>query len=116
MGPATICGECGQPIFEQVVEVGPVKCDLNSGACWVAGEPVHLTRKEMTVLVAVMRAHPLLASRDLLLSTCWPEYGEHLGDGRTLNTHIRRIRQAIGSDLIVTKPYYGYGFQPERNR
>jgi two-component system, OmpR family, alkaline phosphatase synthesis response regulator PhoP len=74
------------------------------------GEAVRLTRKEFGLLTALARAAGRVATRQQLLDNVWGY--EYYGDTRTLDVHIRRLRQKLGTcgDSIETVVGVGYRF------
>jgi DNA-binding response OmpR family regulator len=75
------------------------------------GEPVRLTRKEFSLLSALTRGAGRVATRQQLLDNVWGY--EYYGDTRTLDVHIRRLRQKLGpcGDSIETVVGVGYRFK-----
>lgn len=77
------------------------------------GEPVNLTVKEFDMLQLFMNNPGKVYSRDELLETIWGF--DYLGDVRTVDVHIRRLREKIEKDstkpaYIMTKWGVGYYF------
>ena len=74
------------------------------------GAPVRLTRKEFSLLSTLARAAGRVATRQQLLDNVWGY--EYYGDTRTLDVHIRRLRQKLGpcGDCIETVVGVGYRF------
>lgn len=77
------------------------------------GEPVNLTVKEFDLLQLFMNNPGKVYSRDELLDTIWGF--DYLGDVRTVDVHIRRLREKIEKDstkpaYIMTKWGVGYYF------
>lgn len=74
------------------------------------GEPVKLTRKEFALLAALARGMGRVATRQHLLDNVWGY--EYYGDTRTLDVHIRRLRQKLGAcdEAIETVVGVGYRF------
>ena len=77
------------------------------------GTNVWLTRKEFALLATLARSVGRVATRQQLLDTVWG-YG-YFGDTRTLDVHIRRLRQKLGAcgDPIETVVGVGYRFAPQ---
>ena len=73
-------------------------------------ETVKLTRKEFALLTALARNVGRVATRQQLLDNVWGY--QYFGDTRTLDVHIRRLRQKLGdcSDCIETVVGIGYRF------
>jgi len=74
------------------------------------GAHVRLTRKEFSLLTTLARAAGRVATRQQLLDNVWGY--EYYGDTRTLDVHIRRLRQKLGpcGDSIETMVGVGYRF------
>ena len=74
------------------------------------GAEVKLTRKEFALLAALARRPGRVATRQQLLDDVWGQ--QYYGDTRTLDVHIRRLRQKLGAcaDSIETVVGVGYRF------
>jgi DNA-binding response OmpR family regulator len=74
------------------------------------GLQVKLTRKEFALLEMLARAQSRVATRQQILDNVWGY--EYYGDTRTLDVHIRRLRQKLGAcgDCIETVVGVGYRF------
>ena len=71
------------------------------------GRDVSLTRKEFGLLEELAKNAGRVMTREVLLERLWGM--NHFGDSRTLDVHIRRLRQKLGSsDLIETVTGMGY--------
>lgn len=77
----------------------------------VDGERVDLTPKEYDLLFYLIENKNIALSRDKLLSDIWGY--DFFGDDRTIDTHIKNLRNALGPyrDLIVTLRGVGYKFE-----
>ncbi len=74
------------------------------------GEAVKLTRKEFALLEALSKSSGRVVTRQNLLDNVWGY--QYFGDTRTLDVHIRRLRQKLGpcGDCIETVVGIGYRF------
>jgi DNA-binding response OmpR family regulator len=74
------------------------------------GESVKLTRKEFALLEALSKSSGRVVTRQNLLDNVWGY--QYFGDTRTLDVHIRRLRQKLGlcGDCIETVVGIGYRF------
>ncbi|MDT5268191.1 MAG: two-component system, OmpR family, alkaline phosphatase synthesis response regulator PhoP, partial [Acidobacteriota bacterium] len=74
------------------------------------GVEVKLTRKEFGLLSALARRPGKVATRNQLLDEVWGQ--QYYGDTRTLDVHIRRLRQKLGAcgECIETVVGVGYRF------
>lgn len=84
--------------------------DTVSKQCSVDGTPVKMPRKELEILLTLMKNQGVVFSRDDLLSRIWPD--EVVVGDRVVDVHITRLRSKIGAYAanIVTRPGYGYVF------
>jgi two-component system, OmpR family, alkaline phosphatase synthesis response regulator PhoP len=74
------------------------------------GESVKLTRKEFALLSTLTKSAGRVATRQRLLDDVWGH--QYYGDTRTLDVHIRRLRQKLGlcGGCIETVVGVGYRF------
>jgi DNA-binding response OmpR family regulator len=74
------------------------------------GTPVKLTRKEFALLETLSKTGSRVATRQHILDNVWGY--EYYGDTRTLDVHIRRLRQKLGEcgNCIETVVGVGYRF------
>jgi DNA-binding response OmpR family regulator len=90
-----------------------IHIDTDRRTAHVEGRPVELTYLEFELLAHLV-AHPhRVHSRDQLVTTVWG-YG-HIGDGRTVDVHIARLRRKLGAahrGSIVTVRRVGYKYAP----
>ena len=80
----------------------------------VDGKRVELTPKEYDLLFYLIKNKNIALSRDKLLSDIWGY--DFFGDDRTIDTHIKNLRNNIGPyrDFIVTLRGVGYKFEYEK--
>lgn len=90
-----------------------VRVDTVQRTAEVGGRPLDLTYLEFELLSHLV-AHPhRVHTRDQLVTTVWG-YG-HVGDGRTVDVHIARLRRKLGSEhreAIQTVRRVGYKYTP----
>jgi two-component system alkaline phosphatase synthesis response regulator PhoP len=92
----------GDDESKELIELGPIRIDLRQHKITVNGEPVELTPKEFDLLHLLV-SHPGRAfSREFLLEHLWGY--EFFGDTRTVDVHVRRLRQKIEDD--PANPYW----------
>ena len=80
----------------------------------VDGKRVELTPKEYDLLFYLIKNKNIALSRDKLLSDIWGY--DFFGDDRTIDTHIKNLRNNLGPyrDVIVTLRGVGYKFEYEK--
>ena len=77
----------------KVVEIGGLKMDCDSRRVYVNGKEINLTAKEFDVLELLVFNPNKVYSRENLLNIVWGY--EYPGDVRTVDVHIRRLREKI---------------------
>jgi hypothetical protein len=94
--------------------VGPVRIDPEQRTALVDGQALDLTYLEFELLAHLV-AHPhRVHTRDQLVNTVWG-YG-HVGDGRTVDVHVARLRRKLGAEhrrTIQTVRRVGYKYAPK---
>ena len=102
------------PVEEKkLVQVRDLVVDCQSRTCTLADHPIRLTAKEFDLLQLLIIHRGKVYSREGLLEAVW-KY-DYMGDMRTVDVHIRRLREKIekdnsGPDFILTKWGVGYYF------
>ncbi len=91
-------------------ESGDLSIDFADVRVVCAGENVKLTRKEFALLTYLVKSAGRVATRQNLLDNVWGY--SYFGDTRTLDVHIRRLRQKLGAcgSRIETVVGIGYRF------
>ena len=75
------------------------------------GREVHFTYKEFELLHYLMLNKGLALSRDQLLAAVWGFAAE--GESRTVDMHIRLLRQKLGSQDYLIQTVRGVGYKLE---
>lgn len=88
--------------------VGELAVDLTRHEVRVKGKLVDLTATEFKLLTVLLERRGRLQNRDRLLNDVWGY--ESAIDTRTVDTHVRRLREKLGSggDCIETVRGFGY--------
>lgn len=97
-----------------VLECGDMRVDTLQRSVTVGERSAELTAKEFDLLVMLMRNGGRVFSRESLLNSVWGY--EYPGDIRTVDVHIRRLREKLEEDdanpvYILTKWGVGYYFK-----
>jgi two-component system response regulator RegX3 len=100
--------DMGAPLEVRDVRIDPERHEVN-----VRGEMVELPPKEFALLELLVRNAGRVMTRDLIIDRIWG--ADYVGDTKTLDVHIKRIRGRIEADprnpdLIVTIRGVGYKF------
>lgn len=98
-----------------VLEAGPVRLDVERHTVSVRGEGVQLPLKEFELLEMLLRNAGRVLTRMQLIDRVWGS--DYVGDTKTLDVHIKRLRAKIESDPadprhIETVRGLGYKFEP----
>jgi two-component system phosphate regulon response regulator PhoB len=95
------------------IKVGPLSIDSDRHMVSVADEEVILTSTEFKLLLSLAERLGRVQSRDRLLKDVWEM--SHIGDTRTVDTHITRLRTKLGAcgDMIKTIRGFGYKMEAE---
>jgi len=97
-----------------VIEKNGMKIDRESRRVFIDGQEVNLTAKEFDLLELLATNQDKVYSRDKLLNLVWGY--EYPGDARTVDVHIRRLREKIektpsNPKYVYTKWGVGYYFK-----
>ncbi len=77
--------------------------------CLVAGLPITLTAKEFDLLYELIRARGNVLTREGLMDKVWGYHGE--ATSRTLDTHVRRLREKLGPHGSAVETVRGVGYR-----
>ena len=99
---------------DAVLEVGPVRMDVDRHAVSVGGGEVAMPLKEFELLELLLRNAGRVLTRGQLIDRVWG--ADYFGDTKTLDVHIKRIRSKIEKDpsqptLLLTVRGLGYRFE-----
>ena len=96
-----------------VMKFGGLEINIPARTVTVDGNKVDLTPKEYDLLFYLVENKNIALSRDKLLSDIWGY--DFFGDDRTIDTHIKNLRNNLGPyrDYIVTLRGVGYKFEYE---
>ena len=101
----------GQVLSDEKLQKGLV-IDSNAFTAFVDGKPLELTLKEFELLSYLYENSGRVLTRDQLLNAIWGY--DYLGDSRTVDSHIARLRTKIGDyGASHLKTIYGMGYKLE---
>ena len=94
-----------------VFKIGGLEIDMAGRSVTVDGEKAELTPKEYDLLFYLVKNKNIALSREKLLSDVWGY--DFYGDDRTVDTHIKMLRNSLGNyrNHIVTLRSLGYKFE-----
>ena len=99
------------PAASSVLKFDGLEINIPAHTVTVDGQKVDLTPKEYELLFYLVQNKNIALSRDKLLSDIWGY--SFFGDDRTIDTHIKNLRNSLGPyrDHIVTLRGVGYKFE-----
>lgn len=89
--------------------VGGIKLDIEKHQVFADGKEVVLTLKEFELLCYLMENRGIVLSRDKLLNTVWGY--DFDGETRTVDVHIRTLRQKLGDCGKRIETVRGVGYR-----
>ena len=95
----------------EIMEFGGLVINMAGRTVTVDGNRIELTPKEYDLLFYMVKNKNIALSRDKLLSDIWGY--DFFGDDRTIDTHIKNLRNNLGPyrDHIITLRGVGYKFE-----
>ena len=99
---------------DEIIEKGELRLDISNRRIYISGKEISLTAKEFDVLELLIRPPDKVYSREDLLNLVWGR--DYPGDERTVDVHIRRLREKIEQSpgdpkYVHTKWGVGYYFE-----
>jgi len=93
---------------EQILRIGALMVNPVSRECFVGDSPVTLARKEFDLLLFIMRHPNQVFNREQLLDQVW---GDLYVDDRTVDTHVKQLREKIGACRSMIQTVWGVGYK-----
>ena len=97
------------PAPEDKIQVGPLTIDSENYEAFRNGEKLVLTLKEFELLHLLAERSGRVLTRDFLLDHIWGN--DYYGETRTVDVHIRPIRQKLGTDADMIETVRGVGYR-----
>ena len=102
---------CGTAKSNPALEIGKISLNAEKRSVLAGGEEIQLTYKEFELLHYLMVNQGLVLTRDKLLEELWGfDFG---GESRTVDMHIRSLRQKLGDCGAVIKTVRNVGYKIE---
>ncbi len=93
------------------VEVGGICIDKAARQVTIDGQPIELSYKEFELLSYFVENQGLALSREKILNNVW-NY-DYFGDARTIDTHVKKLRNKMGRRGEYIKTVWGMGYKFE---
>ena len=84
---------------------------MTCGNVTLDGKAIELTYKEFELLKLLMKNHGIVISRDVIMERVWDSSFE--GESRTIDVHVRTLRQKLGDGGALIKTIRNVGYMAE---
>ena len=101
----------GQNNPEDVISAGGIVIDKAAHLATVDGKPMELSFKEFELLTYFLENQGIALSRGKILNNVW-NY-DYFGDARTIDTHVKKLRNKLGDKGNYIKTIWGMGYKFE---
>jgi DNA-binding response OmpR family regulator len=92
-----------------VLQLGRIRVYPERRQCFLGSRQIVLTAKEFDLLLELLRGQGNVLKREVLMNKVWSYHGE--ATSRTLDTHIRRLREKLGKDSFRVETVRGVGYR-----
>lgn len=96
-------------VSEEALTCGAITLDRTAHEVTVDGERVDLSYKEFELLAYFMENQGVALSRETILNQVW-NY-DYYGDARTIDTHVKKLRNKLGSCSEYIQTIWGMGYK-----
>ena len=96
---------------ENVLKVDGISVDKGARMVAIDGKTVDLSYKEFELLTYFMENQGIALSREKILNHVW-DY-DYFGDARTIDTHVKKLRNKMGDRADYIKTVWGMGYKFE---
>lgn len=98
-------------VNEEKLEVGGIVIDQAAHEVSIDGETIELSFKEFELLAYFINNQGIALSRERILNNVW-NY-DYFGDARTIDTHVKKLRNKLGEKGSYIKTIWGMGYKFE---
>lgn len=95
--------------FDEVIEIGGITIDKTAHQVLIDGENIELSYKEFELLSYFVTNKGVALSREKILNSVW-NY-DYFGDARTIDTHVKKLRNKMGEKGDYIKTIWGMGYR-----
>lgn len=96
---------------EERMEVGGILIDQAAHEVMIDGKNIELSFKEFELLTYFVNNQGVALSRERILNNVW-NY-DYFGDARTIDTHVKKLRNKLGEKGAFIKTIWGMGYKFE---
>ena len=101
----------GVKTASEILTAGGIELDKTAHQVKVEGNPLDLSYKEFELLSYFMENRGIALSREKILNNVW-NY-DYFGDARTIDTHVKKLRNKLGDKGDYIKTIWGMGYKFE---
>ena len=101
------------PSESGLIKVGALEVDVERHVVKIKSEHIELSPKEFDLLVYLIQHKSRVLTRDMLIEQVWGD--EFIGETRTVDTHMTRLRNKLKEGAIYIKTVRGYGYKFDEN-
>ena len=91
------------------LEAGGIHIDLAAHEAFLDQQKMELSHKEFELLVYLLENEGVALSRDSILNRVWNF--DFIGDTRTIDTHVKKLRSKMGEKGDMIKTIWGIGYK-----
>lgn len=102
-------GRTAEVEASQKIDVGGIKIDHERYVVTKDGKEINLPKKEFELLTLFASKPGKVFTREVILEKVWG--GDVVVGDRTIDVHVRKLREKIGEDFIKTIKGIGYKFE-----
>lgn len=95
----------------QILEFAGICLDKNAHMVTMDGKNIELSYKEFELLTYFLENKGIALSREKILNNVW-NY-DYFGDARTIDTHVKKLRNKMGEKGNLIKTIWGLGYKME---
>ena len=98
-------------VDDGVIDLGDIRMDKNAHEVLVGGKLIDLSYKEFELLSYFIDNQGIALSRERILNNVW-NY-DYFGDARTIDTHVKKLRNKMGEQGRYIRTIWGMGYKFE---
>ena len=99
----------GQVAGDDILEAGGIQLNQAAHIILIDGRQIELSYKEFELLTYFMENKGIALSREKILNSVW-NY-DYFGDARTIDTHVKKLRNKMGEKGNLIKTIWGMGYK-----
>jgi len=96
---------------DETIDCGGIVINKAAHQVLIDGKPIELSYKEFELLTYFIENRGIALSREKILNNVW-NY-DYFGDARTIDTHVKKLRNKLGEKGDMIKTIWGMGYKLE---